>query len=57
MKVNKDKCLGCGVCISVASDLLKLECSKAKVIKQPRSVTEELKANRAINICPVGAIS
>jgi ferredoxin len=54
IKIDQDKCIGCGACESLCPDTFKIDGEKAKikkaVIKQP---TYEKDAKDA---CPVGAI-
>ena len=55
VKVDKEKCIGCGLCVSIAEKAFKLSNEgKAEVL----AVSEEDKAKiqEAIDSCPVGAI-
>jgi len=53
IKVDKAKCIGCGVCVSLCPDVFELKDGKshAKVQKNLPCVQQ------AINDCPVQAIS
>ncbi len=52
-KVDKNKCIGCGACASICSEVFEMKDGKANVKSQktPNCVEE------AINTCPVNAIS
>lgn len=53
--VDKDKCIGCGICAVLAPKTFKLRSdSKAEVIDPPGD--EEEKIKEAIDSCPVDAI-
>ena len=57
VKVNKEKCLGCGMCVGINSDVFEFgDDGLAKVNKE--KITEENKkeVEEAVNSCPVGAI-
>ena len=51
--VDRDKCLGCGMCVSLASQNFDFEDGLASVINE--EITEDAKT--AMDSCPVGAIS
>ena len=56
--VNKDACVGCGACASIAEDLFEIDengQSTVKVDEVPEDKNDE--ANDAIGACPTGAIS
>jgi ferredoxin len=54
MKVDKEKCIGCGLCVSIAEKAFKLsDEGKAEVLAIEE---EEAKVQEAIDSCPVGAI-
>jgi len=49
MKVDQEKCIGCGACVSVCPDTFEL--------KDGKSVTKSDKdCDEAVNMCPVDAI-
>ena len=53
IKVDKEKCIGCGACASV-SDNFEIKDGKA-VVKDPNSNDKSNK--EAVDICPVQAIT
>ena len=55
ISVNKDLCIGCGLCTTIAEKTFKLDDNgKAEVIN-PNGDSEE-KIKEAAESCPVGAI-
>lgn len=57
MKVDKDKCIGCGACVATAEEIFEIgDDGYAKVKKQPESDSEKEQAENAKEICPVDAI-
>ncbi len=57
VKVNKDACIGCGMCIDICPEVFRYdEDEKSEVIQG--EVTEELEdgAGEACEACPVDAI-
>ena len=56
IKIDKEKCIGCGACTILAPDIFELgEDNKARV-KADAKIDEEL-AKQAAESCPVGAIT
>ncbi len=54
LKVNADACIGCGVCVSMASDVFAFDDEgKSSVIGE---VADDATADSLISSCPVGAI-
>lgn len=54
VKVDQDKCIGCGLCTSICEEVFKIgKKGKAEVISQKNSDCIE----EAIESCPVNAIS
>jgi ferredoxin len=51
-----DKCIGCGVCASIAPTIFKVEGTPAQVIKQPETPEEIAATEQAKNSCPMVAI-
>ena len=52
MKVNKDKCLGCGACASMCPvGAIDMKCGKAQINNK-----KCIKCGTCASICPVGAI-
>ena len=57
LKVNKDRCIGCGQCVSICDEVFDFDDDNlAKVIVStvPEDVLED--ANVAKDSCPTGAI-
>jgi ferredoxin len=54
IKLDKEKCIGCGACIAVCPDVFALDGDKAKA-KKAKSDKECVK--EATDSCPVQAIS
>ena len=56
--VDKEKCIGCGTCVSLCADCFKLgEDSKAEVVKSNCEGGEGCVLKEVVESCPVGAIS
>ena len=55
IKVDKEKCLGCGLCVSIAEKAFKLS-AEGKVEVLAMTKEDEAKVQEAIDSCPVGAI-
>lgn len=58
LKVNKEKCIGCGQCVSITDQKVFDfdDDNLAKVIESPVSSENEQIANDAMESCPTGAI-
>ena len=59
LKVNKDKCIGCGMCVSTLEEVFEFDDdNQAKVIQNPISKDNEETASELAgeNGCPTGAI-
>lgn len=57
LKINKDKCIGCGQCVSLCEDVFDFDDDNlAKVIETPVAEEHEEEANTALESCPTGAI-
>ena len=58
LKVNKDKCIGCGQCVSITDQKVFDfdDDNLAKVIESPVTPENEEAANDAMESCPTGAI-
>lgn len=56
LKVDKEKCIACGTCYSTMPDYFEMdEEGKAKATEGKETSKED--GEKAVNICPVGAIS
>jgi len=53
VKVNKEKCIGCGLCASICSEVFEMKDGKA-VVKEQKDIEC---VNQAIKDCPGKAIS
>ncbi|MBS3083210.1 ferredoxin [Candidatus Pacearchaeota archaeon] len=53
LKIDKDKCTGCGLCNTICPEIFAIENQKAKVLKQK---TDNNSLKEAIDICPSQAI-
>ncbi len=55
--VDKEKCIGCGLCASLVPEVFEIKEGKSEV--KVEEIEEEKKDNvkKAIEACPVGAIS
>jgi len=49
MKVDKEKCIGCGACVSLCPDIFALKDGKSIVISDED-------CDESVDACPVGAI-
>lgn len=57
LKVNKDKCIGCGQCVSICDEVFDFDDDNlAKVIVSAIPENTEEEANVAKDSCPTGAI-
>ncbi len=57
LKVNKDACIWCGVCVAICRDVFDIDDEwKSTVIKQPETEQEINWTNEAIDACCVDAI-
>ncbi len=54
IKVDEEKCIGCGLCQSICPSVFKIEDNKSKVVSQE---AEGCNLQDAIDSCPQGAIS
>jgi len=55
VKIDKSKCIGCGMCASVCSDVFELGKDGKATVKKGAKVLPCV--DEAISSCPVGAIS
>lgn len=57
VKINKDKCLGCGMCVGIESDVFDFDDDRlAKVNNDNINDDNKENVNNAIDSCPVAAI-
>ena len=55
IKIDKDKCIGCGTCIALAPNTFQLNDENKSVVKDEKGDPEET-VLEAAKACPVGAI-
>jgi ferredoxin len=55
VKINKEKCIGCGSCERLYSEYFKIVENKSTLVKSTNGLTE-FQINKVIRVCPVGAI-
>ena len=57
LKINKDKCIGCGQCVSLCEDVFDFDDDNlAKVIETPVAEEHEEESNTALESCPTDPI-
>ncbi|HID09336.1 TPA: ferredoxin [Candidatus Micrarchaeota archaeon] len=57
VRVDRDTCIGCGVCVALAPEYFKLDSDgKSTVIKEEVAPGDEEKVRNAAASCPVQAI-
>jgi len=57
VKVNKDKCIGCGQCINIAPEVFEFDENHKSVVKEGAEVEKNRKeVEEAKESCPMGAI-
>ncbi|MFH1790057.1 MAG: ferredoxin [bacterium] len=54
LKVDAEKCIGCGTCVALAPDLFKMSGDKAEPING--KCEDEESANMSVDACPTQAI-
>ncbi len=55
-KVDKDICIGCGLCVSTCPEVFKMQEDKAIVYTNPVPKNVEATCKKATEECPVTAI-
>jgi len=55
--VDKDLCVGCGLCVEVCPDVFKMDGETATVIAEPGTPRAEADCRDARDQCPVIAIT
>ncbi len=58
VSVNREKCIGCGLCISLVPDVFEMDEEGKSKVKMEEINDEDLlkEVRRAAESCPVGAI-
>ncbi len=56
VKVNQDKCIGCGTCVAICPEVFELEDDGKARVKNFQSQSPNSKSKEAAESCPVGAI-
>jgi len=56
IKIDKQKCLGCGVCINLCSEVFELKDGKSKIKEKVDLEKNKDCIKEAIDSCPVTAI-
>lgn len=57
LKIDKDKCIGCGQCVSICEDVYNFdEDNLATVVENPVKEEHKGDAMSALENCPTGAI-
>ncbi len=56
VKIDKQKCLGCGVCISLCPEVFELKDGKSKIKEEVDLEKHKDCIKQAAENCPVGAI-
>jgi len=54
--VDREKCIGCGLCASLCSEVFELKGGKSSVKKEEIKGELEDEVKRAADLCPVKAI-
>lgn len=54
-KIDQEKCIGCGTCVSLCPAVFELKDGKAQVVHPDKC--DECDCQVAVNSCPTGAIS
>jgi ferredoxin len=57
IKIDKNKCIGCGACVALCPAIFELKNGKAEASKKEVKGDEEKCARDAAGNCPVQAIS
>lgn len=57
IKIDKDKCLGCGTCVSLCPACFQLGTDAKAEVKTEACQEKDCNLKEVIDSCPVGAIS
>lgn len=57
VKVDKEKCIGCGLCPIVCEKVFRMNDEGKAEVKQGQDKVDDKKVKEAIDCCPVDAIS
>ena len=57
VKIDADACIGCGLCVNICPEVYQMEDDKAVVIGSSVPQGSEETCKRAVEDCPVTAIS
>ncbi len=52
-----EKCINCKACVRIAPNVYDIKNKKAVVYSQPKNIEDENLAEKALKVCPVGAIT
>jgi len=56
IKIDKEKCIGCGSCVAICPDCFELGDDTKAVLKDGGKSCDESCAKESVDICPVDAI-
>lgn len=57
VKVDKEKCIGCGACVAICSGVFELTSEGKAKVKDSHAGGNEECIEQSVNICPVKAIT
>ena len=57
IKINKEKCIGCGVCVSICEKVFELRDDMKAYVKKAQEKAKDACVKEAIEGCPVQAIT
>ena len=57
IKINKEKCIGCGVCVSICEKVFELRDDMKAYVKKGQEKAKDACVKEAIEGCPVQAIT
>lgn len=56
IKVDKEKCIGCGLCVSLCPEVFEVDEGKSRVKEEVDLEKNKKCVKEAVQSCPVGAI-